>query len=207
MRKFERALAPQFLEEKWKQWGREWKHRLAAHPNAVFHWHELGGQLVNHRLLPPLKQQVQDHCSFCDNYPVSPPSNDTIEHFRPKARFPRLAYHWKNLYYCCDFCQGKEVRGEEFDKALLRALLRPDAADYTFDRYFRWDYTRGHLEVNETASPEDQRRAEVTLKLYRLNDRHPSLRLREQRRRFQMPNNSLDDFAYRDFVGPLPPAP
>ena len=198
MRKFTRLPAPEFLLDKWEAWGEEWKRRHDADPAARFDWHTVEGERVNHKLLPALKAQVQDHCSFCDNYPVCPPSHETVEHFRPKTDFPREAYRWENLYYCCDCCQRK---GDEFDEA----LLRPDAEYYAFDRFFRWDYTRGTLEVNERASAEDQRRASVTLKLYRLNVGHPSLRRRELRRRSLMPNEPLDDFAYRGFVGSPPP--
>jgi uncharacterized protein (TIGR02646 family) len=198
MRKFKRAPAPEFLLEKWESWGKKWAQRRAANPAASFHWHSVENELVNLKLRPLLKAQVSDHCSFCDNYPISPPSYDTIEHFRPKRLFPREAYQWENLYYCCDCCQRK---GDDFDDA----LLRPDAEDYTFDRFFRWDYTRGTLELNERASAEDQHRAEVTVMLYRLNDGHPSLRRRELRRRSLMPDEPIDDFAYRDFVGSPPP--
>ena len=149
---------------------------------------------VNQKLLPLLKAQTQDHCSFCDNYPVSPPSIDTIEHFRPKAHFPRDAYRGSNLYFCCMWCQQKS---DDFDEA----ALQPDAPNYDFDRYFRWDYTLGTIEVNEQASPEDQRRANVTIKLYKLNDGHPSLRKRELRKRAKDARGLLDDFAYRDYVG------
>jgi uncharacterized protein (TIGR02646 family) len=140
-----------------------------------------------------LKARVQDHCSFCDAFPVCPPSNPTIEHFRPKNRFPRVAYKWENLYFCCDFCQGK---GEDFDED----LLRPDADDYRFERYFRWDYTTGNLEVNEQAPPSDQTRAQVTIKLYRLNIEHPRYRRLEARRRAMSSSDPLDEFAYRGFV-------
>lgn len=193
MRKFKRGPAPALLLGKWESWGAQWEQRRAAIPGAGFHWHEVEGEPVNHKLLPALKAQVQDHCSFCDNYPICPPSLDTVEHFRPKTLFPREAYRWENLYYCCCHCQGK---GDDFDEA----LLRPDAEDYSFDRFFRWDYTNGTLEVNERASAEDQNRARVTRSLYRLNVGHPSLRRRELRRRSLMPNEPLDDFAYRDFV-------
>jgi uncharacterized protein (TIGR02646 family) len=198
MRKFTRLPAPEFLLGRWDSWGRRWKQRHDANPGARFDWHNVERERVNHKLLPVLKAQVQDHCSFCDNYPVSPPSRHTIEHFRPKALFPREAYKWENLYYCCDFCQGK---GKKFDEA----LLRPDAEDYAFDRFFRWDYTRGTLEANELASAEDRHRARVTLKHYRLNFGHPSLRRRALRDRSGRPDDPLDDFAYRDFVGSPPP--
>jgi hypothetical protein len=62
-------------------------------------WHEIDGAKVNQKLLPLLKNQTQDHCSFCDAFPVDPPSIPTIEHFRPKTAFPREAFKWENLYY------------------------------------------------------------------------------------------------------------
>jgi uncharacterized protein (TIGR02646 family) len=193
MRRFQRAEEPIFLEEKWEAWGQDWEQRHDANPGAQFHWPQVDGESLNHKLLPLLKAQTQDHCSFCDNFPVSPPSIDTIEHFRPKARFPLEAYRWANLYFCCMYCQQK---GATFDEA----ALRPDANDYEFDRYFRWDYTLGTIEVNEQASPEDQQRARITIALYRLNDGHPSLRKRELRKRGQSENDPLDDFAYRNYV-------
>jgi hypothetical protein len=90
-------------------------------------------------------------------------------------------------------CQQKTI---PFDDA----ALRPDRADYEFDRYFRWDYTLGTIEVNEQAAPEDQQRASFTIQLFRLNEGHPSLRKRELRRRARGANELLDDFAYRDYI-------
>jgi uncharacterized protein (TIGR02646 family) len=193
MRKFQRGAEPDFLVARWEEWGREWEERHAANPKVQFKWHQVEGEPVNHKLLPLLKAQTQDHCSFCDNFPVSPPSIDTIEHFRPKAPYPREAYRWTNLYFCCMHCQGKR---DEFDEA----ALQPDAIDYEFDRYFRWDYTQGTIKVNERASPEDQHRARATIQLYRLNQGHPQLRKRELRRRAQGRHDPLDEFAYRDYV-------
>lgn len=191
MRKFQRAEEPDFLAAHWEEWGLGWELRQAE--GKTFHWHRVASEPVNQKLLPILKAQTQDHCSFCDNYPVSPPSIDTIEHFRPKSRYPREAYRWTNLYFCCTYCQQKNSAFDE-------SALQPDAEDYHFDRFFRWDYTRGLLEVNDAATPEDQHRARVTIKLYQLNHGHPSLRKRELRRRSQGQNDPLDDFAYRDFV-------
>jgi len=200
MRKFRRLPSPAFLVERWERWGLEWEQRLKAGAGAAFHWHEVDHEPVNHKLLPVLKEQVQDHCSFCDAFPVSPPSNPTIEHFRPKRCFPREAYKWENLYYCCDHCQQK---GEEFHEG----TLRPDGDDYTFERYFRWDFTTGHLEVNELASQWDQERATKTIQAYRLNMGHPLLRRQASYWRGRMLDEPLNSFPYRDFVEPTPQLP
>lgn len=197
MRRFVRGPEPTFLTENWEIWGMEWEQRHQADARAKFYWRQIDGELVNHKLLPFLKFQTQNHCSFCDASPVSPPSIDTIEHFRPKAHYPREAYCWANLYFCCMHCQQKS---DDFDER----ALRPDGVDYQFDRYFRWDFTLGRIEVNDQASEEDQLRAQTTIRLYRLNEGHPSLRKRELRRRTQGVDDPIDDFAYRDYVnGPL----
>jgi uncharacterized protein (TIGR02646 family) len=194
MRLFQRLPAPGCLAGRWEAWGIEWQQRKEREPGASFHWHTIDGEAVNHKLLPVLKAQVQNHCSFCDIFPVRPPSKDTIDHFRPKAAFPLLAYQWENLYYCCDYCQEK---GTQFDDA----LLRPDDPEYTFERFFRWDFTTGRIEVNERASLPDQHRARVTIDTFRLNIEHPSLRKRELRHRSALRELPLEEFAYRDFVG------
>jgi len=191
MRKFQRAEEPDYLAANWEAWGIDWEKRKAA--GAPFYWLQVAGEPVNQKLLPVLKQQTQDHCSFCDNYPVSPPSIDTIEHFRPKARFPREAYRWTNLYFCCNWCQRKN---DEFDEA----ALQPDFDDYQFDQYFRWDYTRGTIEANERSRPEDQHRARVTIALYRLNDGHPSLRKQWLKRHSKLKDEPVDEFPYRSYL-------
>ncbi|MCP5528492.1 MAG: TIGR02646 family protein [Verrucomicrobiales bacterium] len=192
MRKFRREAAPEFLAGRWEAWGREWEERQRK--GGSFHWHQVDGEMVNQRLLPGLRAQTQDHCSFCDAFPVSPPSDPTIEHFRPKSRFPREAYHWPNLHFCCRFCQQQKRERYEED------ALRPDADDYEFERYFRCDFTTGMILVNERASPEDQRQARATIDLYGLNRDHPAWRKQQRYLRDRARDRPLDDFAYRDFV-------
>ncbi len=191
MRKFQRGEEPPFLAVKWQEWGEDWERRQAQ--RGTFHWHQHEGVAVNQLLLIPLKEQTQAHCSFCDAFPVSPPSLETVEHFKPKSRFPREAYHWPNLYFCCDFCQGKR---DDFDEL----LLRPDAPDFDFHRYFIWEYTTGELLPNPQATEADRNRAEVTRRLYRLNEKHPSLRMRARRQRIKLQDEPLDELPYRGFV-------
>src|SRR5580658_691930 len=112
MRKFQRVNQPEFLAENWEAWGLEWEERRNANNAALFNWRQIDNVPVNHRLLPLLKGQTQNHCSFCDAFPVAPPSIETIEHFRPKTRYLRVAYQWENLYFCCTHCQQK---GADFD--------------------------------------------------------------------------------------------
>lgn len=194
MRKFIRLPAPEVLVLNAEQWGTEWAARREADKGAAFHWHSYAGQQVNHIILPILREQTQSHCSFCDGFPISPPGVETIEHFRPKSHFPREAYEWPNLYLCCPFCQQK---GNAFDQD----VLRPDGADFEFDRYFRWDFTTGEIGPNPAASEDFKRKALATINAYRLNDQHPSLRKQWAHRWLKLRDQEdVNNLPYRSYL-------
>jgi hypothetical protein len=75
-----------------------------------------------------------------------------------------LAYFWYNLFPCCNECQKK---GETFSKL----LLKPDVTGFDFQDYFIYNYSTGELEPNPSVSIQNQERANITLQLYRLNDK------------------------------------
>ncbi len=58
----------------------------------------------------------RERCMYC----VDSHGSD-IEHFRPKARFPRHAYRWENMLLCCAEC-GR-LKGDRFPLAGRRPLL------------------------------------------------------------------------------------
>jgi 5-methylcytosine-specific restriction endonuclease McrA len=130
MRKIQRADCPQDLIEK----GPEWTQRFVARRKWTG-WPQHGNRQLNHILQDEgLRNQTQDHCSYCDTPPISPPGEDTIDHFRPKSGpqgHPHLAYTWENLFYCCTYCQGKKRDQIE------EVLLTPGEANYEFLRYFQ----------------------------------------------------------------------
>ena len=176
MRKFMRATEPDVLREHSEAWGQEWARKHGE--EKTFAWPQKNGKPLNHILLPALKEQTQEHCSFCDAYPVSPPGTETIEHFRPKSVYHEDAFSWGNLYYCCNHCQKQKQ--EKFDEK----LLRPDELGYRFDDYFRWDFISGHLLPNDApnVSDENRERAKLTIKMYGLNVGHPEVRLNQLRK-------------------------
>ena len=193
MRPFVRGPEPDFLAYRSQALGADWQKKRSEKPSARFRWPQIEGVPLNQRLLPFLKAQTQDHCSFCDQFPVSPPSIDTVEHFRPKSRYPLEALAWGNLYYCYCYCQQK---GEAYSDA----LLRPDADDYTFDRFFggiaHREGSRSTIVLRQKVSFAPRK----PLKAYRLNEQHTRLRRRELMRWSRGVDESLDDFAYRHFI-------
>jgi uncharacterized protein (TIGR02646 family) len=197
MMKFHRPAQPPFLQEKYKSWGKAHHERRLDNPSAPLVWRTYQGTRVNELILAALNVVANDHCAFCDGYPLSTFARQTIEHFRPVSQYPRLAYVWGNLFICCDHCQA--AKRDQFDKL----LLKPDALDYEFEQYFMVNYRTGEIEVNLGATEEDQQRAELTIKIYTLNKpgRPQSRRIAAEMYQ-DLPKEKyvLDDFPYRFFL-------
>jgi uncharacterized protein (TIGR02646 family) len=195
MKSFVRHSEPDFLKQHAARWNRQWTALKTRNPGAQFNWYTYQGQPVNQLLAPTLESQTQQHCSYCDAFPLRKGDN-TIDHFRPKGtpRFYKQAYTWKNLYTACGHCQN--VKMEKFSED----LLSPDAADYSFERYFVYNYTSHEIEINTTASPDDQRKATVTLRIFQFNHPAQVISRRHSWERWVLkPKNEryLDDFAFR----------
>ena len=199
MMKLERLSAPDFLTSQYKKWGKRFKKRKDINPAAVFSWTRYEGQRINLLLLPILMEMTSilgekenAHCSFCDGFPVEQVSANSIEHFKPKSQFPRLAYTWKNLFYCCSKCQESKL--ENFD----RKLLKPDVSDYSFEYYFQYDTKTGEIIPNPDRTEDDIKKSEKTIELYGLNDHgRPTARKRTIRQYLDSGSPILDEFPYR----------
>ena len=180
-----------------EEWNRQWAELRRKKPGARFSWYEFDLVAANEWILPALREMNQEHCCFCDGFPVAGLSSETIEHFRPKSReeFYELAYEWTNLFYCCSDCQ--KHKREQWDER----LLKPDSADFDFDRYFMFDYTTGAVRPLPTASADEQVRAEVTIRLYGLASKERCRNRRTERRKWERTTDALLDYwAYRDFL-------
>lgn len=130
---------------------------------SKFNWHGLRDNIST-----DLQKITQNHCSFCDCYPLGTGKiKDTIEHFRPKHRHPLLAYYWGNLFLSCHYCQEVPKKWNEKD---IKWVLKPDAANYNFLKYFQFDAETGEIKVNEyNTNLEEQKRAQKTIEYYKLN--------------------------------------
>jgi uncharacterized protein (TIGR02646 family) len=194
MIKFTRSAIPKCLK-KYKQWGREY----ATKQSPKFYWHQYQKRSVHSILIQELEKLTANHCTFCDGYPLGAQSRQTIEHFRPKSKYPKLAYVWHNLFLCCDVCQN--AKGENYNKK----LLKPDAIDYEFNRYFKIKAKTGEIVINPTASIEDKERAQITIEIYDLNSEvRKSSRIKQLQlkymfkyRKMGLSNDDLDNLSYR----------
>ena len=120
MIKFTRSAVPKCLK-KYKQWGRDYAAKRLQNPNVSFYWHQYKNRSINHILIEALEELTANHCTFCDFFPLGAQSRQTIEHFKPKSQYPKLAYVWHNLFLCCDVCQT--AKQEKYDKRLYEFSL------------------------------------------------------------------------------------
>lgn len=150
------------------EWGLDWESKLESNPQATFYWHSYKGKAVNEILISKLRLLTNDHCCFCDKHAPEQDS-DSIEHFKPKHIYPKVAYAWSNLFLCCTGCQ-KRAKGWITYEHKQHLVLKPDVASYSFDKYFIFDSKTGNIEVNKfSTTPKDQERAELTILYYQLN--------------------------------------
>ena len=198
MMKINRSPVPDWLRDNWEQWGQEYVEKLQQNPRYQFNWKQIQGEKVNHKLLPLLSEMTNHHCSFCDSFPLGKGViKPTIEHFKPKSRskFPALAYQWENLFIACSYCQEK---GDAFDDR----LLKPDEVYYKFEHFFLFNFRTFEIEARKdnAISNSDKQRAEITLKMYKINgsDR-PQSRARELTifNKITPAERNINDFSYR----------
>ena len=135
MRESARPQCPNWLSANWVAWGKEYEKKrsdekaqkeageIEGENKVQFHWKSFQGTRVNKLLMPILFKMTSNHCSYCDWYPMDTGTDPTIDHFKPKAEYSRLAYEWGNLYLCCRACQNKD------DLNFSNLLLRPQQCE------------------------------------------------------------------------------
>ncbi|MEY3242970.1 MAG: hypothetical protein RIR11_4409 [Bacteroidota bacterium] len=193
MKSFIRGIEPLALQQESAGWNRQWAALRQGNASSRFNWSRYNGTPVNQIILPDLKAQTQNHCSYCDFFPSL---DGSIDHFCPKSKpeFYHLAYTWSNLYIACNKCQRAKM--EKFSPL----LLRPDDVFYTFERYFIYNYTTHTVDINPVASVEERQSAKETISMFNFNDIGQITQRRHSYERWigqPAQDRDLDDFAYR----------
>ena len=150
MEPFVRGLTPDCLAYALQvaRWTEAW----VRNTSARFAWPGNTRQ----QIVDAASRDTQRHCSYCDQFLPDP---STIDHLRPKARYPGEAYRWANLYLCCQGCQHRKGLFDE-------NVVAPDEPGYRFDDYFFVD-TQWHL---QPVNGPNAARASKTIEHFRLND-------------------------------------
>lgn len=164
MRKFTRFQAPQIIRDNWKTIGENYSNKRNADPSYSFSWPQRESKKINHIALPILISQTDNHCSYCDKFPLHR-GDKSIDHFKPKSnqQYYSIVCQWENLYLACKHCQ--DSKGIDFNEL----LLRPDDIEFSFARYFIYNYTTHIIDPNPSASGYDQERAAITIRIFDFN--------------------------------------
>jgi len=114
-------------------------------------------------------------CAYCEG--SLDELEQHIDHFRCKARFPKLTFDWSNLYWSClhdDSCGWyKDNKSASYDPNVLIDPCQDDP-----DHYFRF-YADGTIPIRGGLSMAEQQRAEETLRVFNLqNQRLNAMRQR-----------------------------
>jgi uncharacterized protein (TIGR02646 family) len=160
-----REPAPALLEQHGAQIGIAYAQRRRTEPSYRYQWPHRNGQRLYDVAHAALRAMTDERCSYCDGHPIDSVGEDQIDHFCPKSlpQFYELVCTWTNLFLTCVACNKAKL------DAWHELLLRPDAADYSFERYFEYRFDTGELHPNTAASPFDQSRAAKTIEICDLN--------------------------------------
>lgn len=201
MRAFTRLDAPAVLLKvigseatpRWIRFGDRYIVSRNRNAGFKFQWPTVNKRTLNQHLLPTLRVQTIDHCSYCDGYPLGK-GDESIDHFLPKLSPACYAFvcQWENLYLACSHCQ--KSKGERVD--LL--VLRPDEPGYSFGRYFIYNYIDQKIDINPMASTGDQQRARATHQFFNFDNAQLIIKRRHAYQRYSGDAAPvLDDYNFR----------
>ena len=89
------------------------------------------------------------HCEWPNSYRNSP-NQETIEHFRPRNRFPDLWFDWLNLIYVCHRCnQAKLGSWPEYDDQVNQELASTKPQYKPVSKYVSPNDLPGQRPANE----------------------------------------------------------
>jgi hypothetical protein len=80
-----------------------------------------------------LEHDFLGKCAYCESK-VTHVAYQHIEHYKPKKKFPRSTFEWRNLLLSCPICNGVEYKGDNFplDDDGNPMLINP-YTDYPFE--------------------------------------------------------------------------
>lgn len=130
--------------------------------------HQAGGRPTDsywRQFLTLLGQCSAGICWYCERQcePASSarPLAATVDHFRPRHRFPELAYEWSNWIFSCRRCNVENKQGKWPDAG----YVDPCAADEPErpEHYFDYDLDTGYIIPHTGLSGNSRRKALDTI--------------------------------------------
>jgi uncharacterized protein (TIGR02646 family) len=140
------------------------------------HWEDVSWE-HKEEIRVALERLQGRRCAYCEG-PLDA-LGQHIEHFRRRGKHTDRTFVWENLYWSCyqeDSCgRHKDMKAGAYDE---NDLIAPCADDP--DKFFRFR-SNGTIDVRGGLSPQDERRARETLRVFNLDPHGGRLRSMRQR--------------------------
>ena len=115
-----------------------------------------------------LRERFHQKCGYCERRfePVGE-LQSSVDHFRPRSRFPRLVYEWDNWVSCCQRCNFAKA-----DQWPDTGYVDPCAADLLElpEEHFDYAPLTGEIVVKPGLTRDARRKAENTIDDLGLNE-------------------------------------
>ena len=111
------------------------------------------------RFRPELGSRFSGKCGYCERQCDLQAEHSgrlpTLDHFRPRSRYPRLTYEWTNWIFSCHQCNVEYKQ----DKWPVEGYVDPCASDEVErpERFFDYDDSTGEVKPKSDIEPLAQR--------------------------------------------------
>ena len=128
-------------------------------PDLVNHWREFRDELG---------ARFNNKCGYCERACATRSDNSaTLDHFRPRSKFPELTYEWTNWVFSCRRCN--DYKGDKWQESGYVDPCPADSADCP-EEYLDIDANTGSLLPKSTLASPDKAKAQNTIGDIGLNE-------------------------------------
>jgi uncharacterized protein (TIGR02646 family) len=125
-------------------------------------WNNFRRRNAGQAVWTALSNAFHTKCVFCERVNAK-----TLDHYRPKERYPKKMFRWNNLLLCCSDCNRAKGCAIQFRDG-VPLLLDPTKDEDDPLNFFAWDTATGALVA--LADPTRTHRAAHTIGQLELND-------------------------------------
>ena len=123
------------------------------------------------RFRDELGRRFHGNCGYCERQCDANGEHSgrqpTLDHFRPRSRFPRLTYEWTNWIFSCRQCNVEYKQDKWPDQGYVDPCAA-EAPEYP-ERYFDYDDDTGELIPKAGITVDARRKANRTIRDLGLN--------------------------------------
>ena len=110
-------------------------------------------------IIPDLRKAYHGICAYTCHWIPTDTGSNTIDHFKPKARYPQDAYRWDNYQLVCGTVNGRKGTNEN--------VLDPFTLQ---EGWFAMHFPSLQLIAGKYLLAEAMKQVEQTIKILKLND-------------------------------------